>query len=255
MFDLKGKVALISGAARGQGETEARLFAQLGAQVILADVLVAEGRQVADEIGGQALFCSLDVTSPEQWQNAVRAGEERFGHIDVLVNNAGITRVGMIESMSMEDYMEVIRVNQLGCFLGMQACVPAMRKAGRGSIINISSMSGMTGMAGVTAYVASKWAIRGMTKSAALELGSYGIRANSVHPGAIDTAMINAPEFADVDKEGMVASLPVPRLGQSIDVAQTVAFLASEASSYCSGGEYVVDGGYLAGQPVPQQDL
>lgn len=253
MIDLTGKVALISGGARGQGEAEARLFAGLGAEVLIGDVLESEGRAVAASIGDKARFCALDVTSRAAWSAAIEQGVQAFGKIDVLVNNAGITRIGMIESMSEEDYMQVIRVNQLGCFLGMQAVIPAMRAAGGGSIINISSMSGMTGMAAVSAYVASKWAIRGMTKSAALELGPDHIRVNSVHPGAIDTAMINAPEFDDVDKDAMVAGLPVPRLGKAIDVAQTVAFLASDASSYCSGSEYVVDGGYLAGEPVPKQ--
>lgn len=253
MIDLSGKVALISGAARGQGAAEAQLFAQLGARVIVADVLEKEGRALADSIGTNASFVALDVSSRESWLAAIAHGVARFGDISVLVNNAGITRTGMIESMPEEAYMEVIRINQLGCFLGMQTIIPTMRSAGGGSIINISSMSAMIGMAGVSAYVASKWAIRGMTKSAALELGRDNIRVNSVHPGAIDTAMINAPEFDGVDKAAMVRDLPVPRLGESIDVAKTVAFLASDASSYCSGAEYIVDGGYLAGTPVPQQ--
>lgn len=253
MIDLTGKVALISGAAQGQGEAEARLLAELGAKVVLADILSAEGEHVANEIGSAAMFCSLDVTSSVQWQAAVAATEERFGAINVLVNNAGIARSGAIESMPEEEYMAVIRINQLGCFLGMQAVVGSMRKAGGGSIVNISSMTGMVGMAGVSAYIASKWAIRGMTKGAALELGPSGIRVNSVHPGSIDTAMINTPEFSDVDKGALVAALPVPRMGEAIDVANMVAFLASEASSYCSGSEFVVDGGYLAGQMVPQQ--
>ncbi len=253
MIDLTGKVALISGAARGQGEAEARLMAELGAKVVVADVLVDEGERVAAEIGASAMFCALDVTSSAQWQAAVVATQARFGEISVLVNNAGIARSGAIESMLEDEYMAVIRINQLGCFLGMQAVVGSMKKAGGGSIVNISSMTGMVGMAGVSAYIASKWAIRGMTKGAALELGPAGIRVNSVHPGSIDTAMINTPEFAGVDKTAMVAALPVPRMGEAIDVANMVAFLASEASSYCSGSEFVVDGGYLAGQMVPQQ--
>lgn len=253
MIDLNGTVALISGAARGQGEAEARLMAQLGAKVVLADILADEAQRVAREIGTSAMAFALDVTSSAQWQAAVAATQERFGPVNVLVNNAGVARPGSIESMPEEEYMAVIRINQLGCFLGMQSVVASMREAGGGSIVNISSMSGMTGMAGVSAYIASKWAIRGMTKSAALELGAYGIRVNSVHPGSIDTAMINTPEFADVDKSAMVAALPVARMGEAVDVANMVAFLASDASSYCSGSEYVVDGGYLAGQAVPQQ--
>lgn len=253
MIDLTGKVALISGAARGQGEAEARLMAELGAKVVVADVLVDEGERVAAEIGASAMFCALDVTSSAQWQAAVVATQARFGEISVLVNNAGIARSGAIESMLEDEYMAVIRINQLGCFLGMQAVVGSMKKAGGGSIVNISSMTGMVGMAGVSAYIASKWAIRGMTKGAALELGPAGIRVNSVHPGSIDTAMINTAEFSGVDKTAMVAALPVPRMGEAIDVANMVAFLASEASSYCSGSEFVVDGGYLAGQMVPQQ--
>lgn len=253
MIDLSGVVAMISGAARGQGEAEARLLARLGAKVVLADILADDVQRVASDIGANALSCTLDVTSSAQWREAVALTRDRFGPLNVLVNNAGIARSGSIESMPEEEYMEVIRINQLGCFLGMQAVVGSMREAGGGSIVNISSMSGMTGMAGVSAYIASKWAIRGMTKSAALELGRYGIRVNSVHPGSIDTAMINTPEFANVDKQAMVAALPVARLGEAIDVANMVAFLASSASSYCSGSEFVVDGGYLAGQAVPEQ--
>jgi 3alpha(or 20beta)-hydroxysteroid dehydrogenase len=190
----------------------------------------------------------LDVTSSAGWRTAVAAATERFGRLDVLVNNAGILRVGSIEAMAEDDYMEVVRINQLGCFLGMQAAIPALRASGNASIVNVSSLAGMTGVVGVVAYGASKWAIRGMTKTAALELGHDGIRVNSVHPGSIDTPMVRAG-FEHLDVDAIHASLPVPRQGRVEDVAEVVAFLASDAAAYITGTEIVVDGGSLAGRP------
>jgi 3alpha(or 20beta)-hydroxysteroid dehydrogenase len=154
--------------------------------------------------------------------------------------------------MTLQDYRAVIDVNQVGCFLGMQAAIAPLSAAGGGSIVNVSSVAGMKGVAGVMGYCASKWAIRGMTKAAALELGVHGIRVNSVHPGTIDTDMVNGPEFAEVDRDAYFRDMPVPRMGRSEDVANVVAFLASDASSYCTGGEFLVDGGDLAGTPVPR---
>jgi 3alpha(or 20beta)-hydroxysteroid dehydrogenase len=243
---LDGRVALVSGAARGQGEAEARLLLARGASVVLGDVL--DCGPLAAELGERALAVELDVTSSASWQAAVDAAVGRFGRLDVLVNNAGILRVGAIESLPEADYMDVIRVNQLGCFLGMQAAIPALRASGSAAIVNVSSLAGMTGVVGTVAYGASKWAIRGMTKTAALELGHDGIRVNSVHPGSIDTPMVRSG-FEHLDVDAIHAALPVPRQGRVEDVAELVAFLASDAAAYITGSEFVVDGGSLAGRP------
>ncbi|MGH8985641.1 MAG: SDR family NAD(P)-dependent oxidoreductase [Acidimicrobiia bacterium] len=251
MGRLDGKVALITGAARGQGEAEASEFVAEGAKVAVADVLDDLGAKVADELGGDAVYCHLDVTAPEQWRAAVDTAVSTFGKLDVLVNNAGILRLGMLESMPLDDYLAVINVNQVGCWLGMQAAVPALRAAGGGAIINTSSTSGFVGTMGLSAYTASKFAVRGMTKCAAMELGRSNIRVNSVHPGGIDTEMVAGPEFADVDKDLVYGSQPVPRIGRPDEVAKLMVFLASDDASYCTGAEYLIDGGMLAGPMMP----
>ncbi|HLY84855.1 MAG TPA: glucose 1-dehydrogenase [Acidimicrobiales bacterium] len=250
MGRLDGKVAIVSGGARGQGEAEVRLFVQEGAKVVFGDVLDAEGEAIAKDLGEDALYQHLDVTQPSDWAAIVKAARDRFGPINVLVNNAGILRLGMIETVSLEEYMAVINVNQVGCFLGMQAVIPAMKAAGGGSIVNTSSTSGFIGTVGLVAYTASKFAVRGMTKVAAMELGHFGIRVNSVHPGPIDTAMVHLPEFGEVDTDAVFGANPIPRVGQPEEIAKLMLFLASDDSSFSTGAEFIADGGMLAGQPI-----
>ena len=238
---LDGKVALISGAAKGQGEAEARLFVAEGAAVVLGDVLDAEGERVADSLGERALYVHLDVTRQDDWVRAVRTVTDSFGGLDVLINNAGIIRMGMMLDVSLDEYMSVINVNQVGCWLGMKSAGAVLRPGG--SIINISSMNGVVPGAGIMSYVASKFAIRGMTKAAALELGPRGIRVNSIHPGAILTDMARAG-LAHIEGNPL-AKLPIPRIGEPEEVARLALFLASDDSSYSTGSEFVIDAGWL----------
>ncbi|UCE85191.1 MAG: glucose 1-dehydrogenase [Deltaproteobacteria bacterium] len=249
MGRLDGKVAIITGAARGQGEAEARLFAEEGARVVLGDVRDDLGMAVAASIGESALYLHHDVRSEEDWTRVVATARDRFGKLDVLVNNAGVLHFAPIADIELDDYLRVIQVNQVGCLLGMKSVIPAMLEAGGGSIVNISSTAGLTGTAGLVAYGSSKWAIRGMTKVAALELGPLGIRVNSVHPGGIDTAMGrgDARGFEKVDTGGVYASLPLGRIGQPLEVARLALFLSSDESSYCTGSEFTIDGGMTAG--------
>jgi 3alpha(or 20beta)-hydroxysteroid dehydrogenase len=257
MGRLDGKVALITGAAGGQGAVEAQLFVREGARVVLADVIDEPGRKLAAELGANARYEHLDVSREEQWSEVMGAVTGAYGRLDVLVNNAGILRTGSIEHTSSEEFMAVVRVNQLGVFLGMRAAIAPMRRAGGGSIINISSNAGLQGVQGVVSYVGSKWAVRGMTKTAALELGRYGIRVNSVHPGAVDTPMIAMPELEAVDRDGLYKSLPIPRMARPEEIARLVLFLASDESSYSTGSEFIADGGISAGlmaAGVPARD-
>ena len=249
---LNGKVALVTGAARGQGESEARIFAREGARVVLADVLDELGTKVANDIGDMASYVHLDVTSEDQWAAAIAHTTNRFGRLDVLVNNAGIARSAPLASTTLADYRTVIDVNQVGVFLGMRAVIEPMSDVGRGSIVNISSIDGIVGMTGLIAYVASKFAVRGMTKAAALELGPLGIRVNSVHPGLIETPMLHLGGPAvDEGIKRMVQHFPLRRVGLPEDVAGVALFLASDDSAYCTGAEIVVDGGLIAGMPGP----
>ncbi len=253
MGKLDGKVALISGASRGQGESQARLFAREGAAVALADVLDAEGRLVAASIndtGGDAVYHHLDVTEQSQWQAAVDAVVEQYGRLDILINNAGIARLKLIEESSLQDYLEVIMINQVGVWLGMQAAIPAMREAGGGCIINTSSIAGLQGYSGLGAYTSSKFAVRGMTKVAAQELGRYNIRVNSVHPGPIDTPMIRDPQVAQQRApDDLNYSGPIPRVGRPDEVAAMMLFIAADAT-YSTGSEFVIDGGLTSGSAV-----
>ncbi|MBK8133062.1 MAG: glucose 1-dehydrogenase [Gammaproteobacteria bacterium] len=247
MSNLNGKVALITGAARGQGAAEARLFAQRGAKVVLCDILDSEGQAVAAEIGANATYVRLDVTSEASWQAAVKAAVGKFGKLNVLVNNAGIVKVTNLADCPLDEYMQVIQVNQVGVFLGMKTVVPAMKQAGGGSIVNISSIDGLIGMTGGTAYCASKFAVRGMTKVAALELGKDGIRVNSIHPGGILTPMITGAGLDAQTAGEIFGRVPLQRIGQPEEIATLAAYLASDDASYSTGSEFIADGGLTAG--------
>ena len=247
MGRLTGKVALISGASRGQGEAEARLFAAEGAKVVVADILDEEGATVAKDIGDAATYLHLDVTSESDWQATVDKAIDAFGGIDVLVNNAGIFAINPIATTPLEEYRRIIDINQVGVFLGMKAVSSHMAARASGSIINISSVAGLQGSAGTISYTASKFAVRGMTKVVAKELAPFGVRVNSVHPGLIDTAMLK--QISDVVPGGedrLRENMPNGRLASADDVANLVLFLASDESSYCTGAEFVVDGGMTA---------
>jgi 3alpha(or 20beta)-hydroxysteroid dehydrogenase len=247
MRGLAGKVVLVSGAARGMGEATARRFVEEGARVVLGDILEAEGEAVAKELGDAARFVRLDVTDGDAWRAAIAVAQEEFGGVDVLVNNAGVLGFGAVADMPLEEYRRIIEVNQVGVFLGMQAAVPVLEARGGGAIVNISSVEGMGGGSHLTAYTASKFAVRGMTKAAALELGPKRIRVNSVHPGAIRTEMVLAQTGGSEDAERWMAKkVALKRMGQAHEVASLVAFLASDDSSYCTGAEFVVDGGATA---------
>jgi 3alpha(or 20beta)-hydroxysteroid dehydrogenase len=244
------KVVIVTGAARGQGEAEARLFAAEGARVLLGDVLDEEGEKVAADIGDAARYVHLDVSQEDQWATAVAAAGELGGDLAALVNNAAILRPAAIEDTSLADYMSVINVNQVGCFLGMKAVMPAMRDSGGGAIVNISSIDGIGSKNGLVSYTASKFAIRGMTKTAAMEWGRFGIRVNSVHPGGVNTVMgnpIGDPSLETIPYQQQA----IGRIGTPEEIARTVAFLASDDASYITGTEVVVDGGWLAGRLEP----
>lgn len=243
MGRLDGKVAIITGGARGQGAAEARLFAAEGARVLVADVLDDEGRAVAGEIGEAAAYVHLDVGDEAQWQAAVATAEERFGPVSVLVNNAGILLFQALDKTEVADFERVLRVNVVGVFLGMKAVTPSMERAGGGAIVNISSTAGLTGLPFLGAYTASKWAVRGLTKTAAMDLGRKGIRVNSVHPGGIDTPMVagTSPDAPFYKR------LPVPRMGSPEEAARAVLFLASDEAGYIAGAELAVDGGATCG--------
>ena len=247
---LAGKVALISGGARGMGAVEARLFAREGARVVIGDILDAEGLQVESDIraaGGDALYVHLDVTSDADWQSAVAAAVSRFGKLDVLVNNAGIGGPGRVEDTTLEAWTRVMTVNATGVFLGSKAAIPALRAAGGGSIVNISSQLGLVGVEHSSPqYQASKGAVRLLTKATALQYAKERIRANSVHPGPIVTPMTEARRADPEHYRTMVSRIPLGRYGEPQEVAYGVLYLASDESSFVTGSELVIDGGWTA---------
>lgn len=244
---LEGKVALVTGAARGQGAAAVREFVAQGARVVIADLNDDEGKKLADELGDHAVYQHLDVGDEAEWEAAVKRTADEFGPPTVLVNNAGILHFSELAKTTLADYERVIRVNQIGAFLGMRSVVEPMSGAGGGSIVNVSSVEGLAGMPYLVAYTASKFAIRGMTKVAALELGAKNIRVNSVHPGAIDTKMVSdAFGGVEVDMSKIGKKLALGRVGRPEEIAKLVLFLASDESSYCTGSEFAADGGATA---------
>ncbi len=248
MGKLDGKVALITGAARGMGIEHARLFVEEGAKVALTDILAEEGRAAADELGADAAFFLHDVSDPEAWGQVVPAVVETFGPITVLVNNAGLTGpVATLAEMRVEDYLRTIAVDQHGVFYGMQAVIPGMIAAGGGSIVNISSLAGFVHHVNLKnpAYTASKFAVRGLTKAAAVQYGSMNIRVNSVHPGGVETPMLTSTYTPEMLKE-LSKEVPLRRMAKPVEISRLVAFLASDESSYITGSEHVIDGGQLA---------
>ena len=245
MGRLDGKVALITGGARGQGAEEGRLFSAEGASVILTDVLDDEGERTAGGIAG-CEYRHLDVRSESEWEAVVADVIARHGQLDVLVNNAGIDLIKRLADTTVDEFERVVAINQLGVFLGMRTVARALMAAGRpGSIVNISSVAGLEGVFGHGAYTGTKFAVRGLTKVAAKEWGKAGIRVNSVHPGLIETPMTaDLRAFNDPDTRSRAErNIPLGRVGQSIDIANMVLFLASDESSYCTGQEFTVDGG------------
>lgn len=246
MGRVDGKVTLISGGARGMGAADARALVAEGGKVVIGDILDEEGQALADELGESARYVHLDVTDADQWDAAVNVAVEAFGKLTALVNNAGIVALGKIGKFDMDKFRQVIDVNLTGTFLGMQAVVEQMTAAGEGSIINVSSIEGLRGAPMVHPYVASKWAVRGLAKSAAIELGPKNIRVNSIHPGFIRTPMTK--HFPD----DMVTA-PLRRPGQPEEVAAFIVFLVSDESSFSTGAEFVMDGGLVT--DVPHKDL
>lgn len=256
MGRLDGKVALVSGAARGMGRAEAELFAAEGAKVAVCDVRDDQGKSVAEAIGADAIYQHLDVTCEGEWAAAVATTTSAFGKLNVLVNNAGIAESAPLAEVTLDSYRRVTEVNQTGVFLGMRAVIEAMTAAGGGSILNISSIDGLVGMNNIISYVASKWAVRGMTKAAAMELARFGIRVNSIHPGFIHTwlAVDDEEHLSNVHAllDAHTARLaPMGRTGEPEEIAKLALFLASDESSYSTGSEFVADGGLIAGYPPP----
>lgn len=243
MARLEGKIAIITGAAQGMGEAHARKFVAEGAKVVMTDLNEEKGQALATELGENAIFVKQNVTSSADWATVVAEAEKNFGAVNVLVNNAGISVAKSILEMTEADYRRIVDINQVSVFLGMQAVIPSMQKAGNGSIVNISSLNGL--VAGAIGYTDTKFAVRGMTKAAAIECSNYGIRVNSVHPGVIATPMVTQ-EDNKAQVEAFSKFIPLKRVAQPEEVSNMVVFLASDDSSYSTGSEFVIDGGISA---------
>ena len=243
MTKLLDEVAIVTGGARGMGESHVRRFVEEGAKVVFTDINEEIGEKLSSELGDNALFVKHDVTDEAGWQEVVEKTEAAFGPVNVLVNNAGISMSKSIFDMSVEDYKKIIDINQVSVFLGIKAVLPSMQKAEGGSIVNISSMNGIVG--GAVGYTDSKFAVRGLTKAAALQVGHLGIRVNSVHPGVIETPMVTEGDAVEQIKE-FAKHIPMRRMAQSEEVTNMVLFLASNESSYSTGSEFIIDGGLTA---------
>lgn len=242
---LEGRVALITGAAQGIGEAIARRFAAEGASVVVTDINVEEGTQVAKDIGTRATFLELDVSQPDAWTAAMDATSEVFGPLSILVNNAGFSQYMPIAFLTLDDYMAVINTNQVGTFLGMKAALAPMQAAGGGSIINVSSIFGLVGTPMLASYTATKFAIAGMTRVAAGEFAGSGIRVNCLHPGGVDTPAVSSTGSIDI-AGAFAKGVPLQRIGTADEVAGAALFFASDDSSYCTGASLAVDGGMIA---------
>lgn len=243
MVRLSEKVAIITGGARGMGETHVRRFIEEGAKVVFTDINEELGEKLADELGSNAVFVKHDVTDKDGWTEVVEKTEAEFGPVNILVNNAGISMSKTIFEMTEEEYRRIIDINQVSVFLGIKAVLPSMQKAEGGSIINISSMNGLVG--GAPGYTDSKFAVRGLTKAVALQLGALGIRVNSVHPGVIETPMVSEGDAVEQIKQ-FAAQIPMQRMAQAEEVTNMVLFLSSDEASYSTGSEFVIDGGMTA---------
>jgi 3alpha(or 20beta)-hydroxysteroid dehydrogenase len=251
MGRLEGKVAIVTGAARGTGEATARRFAAEGASVVLGDVRDELGRAVAKQIGDAAVYLHLDVTRELDWEQAVALARTRFGKLDVLINNAAILHIAPIARTSLEDWNRVVSVNQTGPFLGIRAAIEPMRAAGGGSIVNVASVDALEGLNGVSAYAATKWALRGLTRCAALELGRLGIRVNTVCPAGGSLEMSAPWRPPGVDPAEYLEHRAIPRRAELTEIVSLILFLASDEASFCTGGDYPVDGGHTAGTFLP----
>ena len=249
MKRFENRTVIVTGGARGMGASHARGFIAEGANVVIADVVDQEGQSLVDELGGRAIFSRLDVTSEADWAATVTAAENAFGPVSVLVNNAGIVHFARIADTEPADWSRVIDINLTGTYLGIRALASSMRKAGGGAIVNISSGAGMSGAFGLGAYVASKWGVRGLTKTAALELARDKIRVNSIHPGATRTTMAAQPDVEAV-MAASVKDLAIPRIAEPEELTRLVLFVASDEASFSTGSEFIADGGALLG-PVP----
>ena len=245
---LAGKVALITGSARGQGEAEARRFAAEGAKVAITDLRDVLGEQLAVELGPDTFYQQLDVTREDDWDAAVATTVERFGKLDILVNNAGIGAFGTLEGLDLKTHHEMTDINLHGVYLGMRAAKAELVATGNGAIVNISSIDGIVGVLGMTSYAGTKFAVTGMTRSAAIELGPLGVRVNSIHPGVINSPMVQeAPPETRARLDRLMDMQPIKRMGEPHEIASLALFLASDEAGYITGAQFVIDGGHLAG--------